>query len=75
MTHLVLKPAATDAMEYQVLEGDQLVGSVMLFAEASPRQTWAWVMDRLADRPFTHGFEASREDALHALARSWHREV
>ncbi len=76
MSDLVLQSAATDAMEYQVLAGDHLVGSVMLFAEASSsRQTWAWVLEHHTDRLFTHGYEPTREAALQALARSWHREV
>jgi hypothetical protein len=76
MTDLVLKSGATSPMEYEVLAGDHLVGSVMLFAEASSsRQIWAWVMDHHTDRLFTHGYEPTREAALQALASSWHREV
>jgi hypothetical protein len=38
---------------------------------------WVWTIDlALSDgRDPTHGFEATREAAMQAFARSWHRET
>jgi hypothetical protein len=79
MSPLILKPPigewTTD--DYDVLADGEVVGRIMKVTAAPERTPWMW---RLAyghhkDRWPTHGYEPTREAALQAFARSWHREA
>jgi hypothetical protein len=63
MTDLLLKRATASPGEvYDVMCEERIVGRIMLSA------------DYHEDRTPTHGYEPTREAAMQAFARSWHRE-
>jgi hypothetical protein len=77
MPDLLLKRAAASPGEvYDVLCGRRIVGRVMLSKESTASQ-WVWMLSygHHEDRTPTHGYEATREAASHAFAKSWHRET
>jgi hypothetical protein len=74
MTDLVLKRVAASRGEaYDVLRGRRIVGRIQL-SDGSPASRWAWMLAYKyhEGRLPTHGYEASRDDALKAFARSWY---
>jgi hypothetical protein len=77
MADLILKHAAgTRADDYDVIVDGQVVGYIML-SDAAPADTpWVWTLasDFYENRTLTSGYEATREAAIQAFARSWHRE-
>jgi hypothetical protein len=77
MADLILKHAAgTRADDYDVIVDGQVVGYIML-SDAAPADTpWIWTLasDFYENRTLTSGYEATREAAIQAFARSWHRE-
>ena len=84
MTDLVLRrilpsrPAAQDEDDYDVIGPDGAVIGRIFKAISSPAGTsWAWTLayGYQEDRTPTHGYEATREAAMQAFARSWHRET
>ena len=61
---------------FDVLVEGVVVGRIFE-AAASPAGTpWMWTLDfeHHGDRTPTHGYEATREDAMAAFAKSWRRE-
>ena len=75
MTDLLLRPTGNPA-QYEVIEGEQIVGRISLFsALRDHRKPWVWSIDLAfsAGRERVHGFEATREAAMQAFARSWFR--
>jgi hypothetical protein len=46
----------------------------MLVSTAPAWMPWLWPLDHLQGREPTHGFEATREAAMQAFAKSWHRD-
>jgi len=77
MTHLLLKSSGPVADQYKVLAGDHVVGHIRSSESAPPTTPWRWTLShgqRKVRRTLTHGYGATREEALQAFARSWHRE-
>ena len=61
--------------DYDVLADGAVVGRIMK-AAASPESTsWLWTLayGQHKDRTPTHGYEATREAAMTAFAKSWRR--
>jgi hypothetical protein len=62
--------------DYDILADGVVVGRIMK-AAASPVDTpWMWTLafGHHEDRTPTHGYEATREAAMAAFAKSWRRE-
>jgi hypothetical protein len=78
MADLILKHAAgTRADDYDVIVDGQVVGYIML-SDAAPADTpWIWTLasDFYEDRTLTSGYAPTREAAMQAFAKSWHRET
>ena len=67
----------TDGSEhYEVLDDRNVVGHIVLSDAAPPEMPWIWSVasGNHTGRKSTHGYEATREAALEAFARIWHRE-
>ena len=69
MPDLLLKRAAASPGE------ERIVGRIML--SAAPEFPWVWTLTYgyHEDRTPTHGYEPTREAAMLAFAKSWHRET
>ena len=78
MTDLRLQPApARGPNDYEVIADDWIVGRIVL-SDASPAERpWMWSLDHefYQGRDQTHGYEATREAAMQAFAKCWHRET
>jgi len=76
MTDLMLKNTGPVAGQYKVLAGDEVVGHIRLSEAAPPATPWLWTLayGQTEDRTPTHGYEATREAAMEAFARSWNRD-
>src|SRR5215470_6142958 len=61
--------------DYDVLAGDVVVGRIMKANAAPVGSPWLWSygFNPLERRP-AHGYEATREAAMAAFAKSWRRE-
>jgi hypothetical protein len=69
MTDLLLQPTG-DPDDYEVVVDGEVVGRIVLLTGA-----WSWAIDtafRPARLPVC-GFEPTRDAAMQAFARSWHR--
>ena len=80
---LILKRASAsrpsgewDDDDYDVLADGVVVGRIMETAAAPVGQPWIWTVafGHHEDRTPTHGYAATREDAMAAFSRSWRRE-
>jgi hypothetical protein len=63
--------------DYDVIGVDGLVIGRIFMARKAPSGTpWNWTLayGNHENRTPTHGYEATREGAMQAFARSWHRE-
>jgi hypothetical protein len=80
MSQLVLKrvPLGLDQSEenYDVLTDGAVVGRIFLNAAAFEGRQWVWTLGygHHEGRTPTHGYEATRETAMAAFAKSWRRE-
>jgi len=78
MTDLLLQPApARGPNHYEVIADDWIVGRIVL-SDASPAERpWMWSLDHefYQGREPTHGYEATREAAMQAFTKCWHRET
>ena len=66
------------ADDYDVIGADGLVIGRIFKATTAPAGTpWLWTLayGQHEDRTPTHGHEPTREAAMQAFARSWHRET
>jgi hypothetical protein len=75
MTELLLQPTA-DPSNYEVIAGSgQPVGRIALYG-TSHMKPWLWSIDHQFHDGHdpVRGFEATREAAMQAFAKSWHRE-
>ena len=77
MTNLLLQPTpARGPNDYEVIADDWIIGRIVL-SDASPAERrWMWSLDHAfhkGQEP-THGYEATREAAMAAIAKSWRRE-
>jgi hypothetical protein len=66
---------AAPAEVYDVLRGRRIVGRIML-SNGSAASQWVWTISYHYpdDRTPTHGYEPTRDAAMKAFAKSWHRE-
>jgi hypothetical protein len=83
MPALTLKRAATSRPsgtwyddDFDVLADGEVVGRIMKAAAAPVGTPWLWTLAyaHLEDRTPTHGYEATRDAAMTAFAKSWRRE-
>jgi hypothetical protein len=83
MTDLLLRqvsesrPGAEERNDYDVIVDDGVViGRIFKATTAPAGMPWMWTLayDRHEDRTPTHGYEATREAAMRAFAKSWWRE-
>jgi hypothetical protein len=83
MGQLVLKRATASRPsgewnddDYDVLCDGIVVGRIMKAAAVPVGLSWMWTLafDYHEDRAPTHGYAATREDAMIAFAKSWRRE-
>jgi hypothetical protein len=73
-----VRAGAQDEEDYDVIGADGLVIGRIFKATKSPIGTlWMWALTygHYEDRSPTHGYEATREAAMQAFARSWDRET
>jgi hypothetical protein len=82
VTGLLLRRAQTSRAGAQgdddVIGTDGMVIGRIFKATTSPAGTpWMWTLayGDHEDRTPTHGYEATREAAMQAFAKSWHRET
>ena len=76
MTDLLLKRATASPGEvYNVMCEERIVGRIMLSADAQFPWVWTLTYGYHEDRTPTHGYEPTREAAMQAFAKSWHRET
>ena len=76
MADLLLRRApAAPGEVYDVLRGRRIVGRIML-SNGSAASQWLWTISYRYqdDRTPTHGYEPTRDAAMKAFAKSWHRE-
>jgi hypothetical protein len=80
---LILKRAAASRTsgewredDYDVVADGIVVGRIMKAAAAPEGTPWLWTLayGHRRDRRPTHGYEATREAAIAAFAKSWRRE-
>jgi hypothetical protein len=74
---LTLERAADGSEHYEILdEARNVVGHIMLSDAAPPEMPWIWTVASgpHTGRKSTHGYEATREAAMEAFAKVWHRE-
>jgi len=84
MDQLALKRAAAASRlsgewsedDYDVMCEGAVVGRIMKAAAAPIGQPWLWTLayGHHEDRTPIHGYEATREAAMAAFAKSWRRE-
>jgi hypothetical protein len=77
MTQLVLKRASASRSSGQWSDADGVkVGRIMKAAAKPADASWLWTLayGQHEDRTPTHGYEATREAAMAAFAKSWRRE-
>jgi hypothetical protein len=62
--------------DFHVLADGVVVGRIMKAAAAPVGSPWMWTLafGHHEDRTPTHGYEATREAAMTAFAKSWRRE-
>jgi hypothetical protein len=84
MTQLVLKRASVSRSssqwsddDYDVLVDGEKVGRIMKAAAKPADASWLWTLayGQHEGRTPTHGYEATREAAMAAFAKSWRRET
>jgi len=81
--YLILKRAALSRSssrwnddDFDVLVGGKVVGRIYKASAAPVGSPWMWTLafGHHEDRMPTHGYEATREAAMAAFAKSWRRE-
>jgi hypothetical protein len=82
-TPLILKRASTSRSsgqwrddDYDVLENGVVVGRIFKVPVAPPDRPWMWASGHSAAtvKRAAHGYEATREAAMAAFAKSWRRD-
>jgi hypothetical protein len=83
MTGLILKRASASRSsgqwsedDYDVLEDGVVVGRIFKSPGAPADRPWMWASGHNGNyRRAAFGYEATREAAMAAFAKSWHRET
>ena len=66
------RPGQRSNNDFDVFDGDRLVGRVLWNADASPRRSWSWsIILRNRPRRRDHGNAATREIALEKFKARW----
>jgi hypothetical protein len=77
-TPLILKraPVGDNPEDYAVLEDGVVVGRIFCLHAVAPQgRPWMWASGHNGDiKRAAHGYEATREAAAAAFAKSWRRE-
>jgi hypothetical protein len=70
-------PIGDNLEDFDVLADDKVVGRIFLSQAAPEGRQWMWTLayGEHEDRTPTHGYEATREAAMAAFAKSWRREA
>ncbi len=83
MAPLILKRASTSRPsgewnddDYDVLSDGAVVGRIFKAAASPVGTPWMWtlIFGYHEDRTATHGYEATRDGAMAAFAKSWQRQ-
>ena len=78
MATLILKraPVGDNPEDYSVLENGVVVGRIFTVPTAPPGRPWMWASGHSAGTVTraAHGYEATREAAMAAFAKSWRRQ-
>jgi hypothetical protein len=80
MTQLILKraPIGDNLEDYSVLEDGAVVGRIFFLDAVGPQgRPWMWASGHNGHgdiKQAGHGYEPTREAAMEAFKRSWHRE-
>ena len=77
MSPLILKraPIGWNQDDYDVLEDSVIVGRIFKVPIAPQDPPWMWASGHNGTiRRAAHGYEATREAAMAAFAKSWRRE-
>jgi hypothetical protein len=76
MSSLILKrsPIGLNQEDYEVLEDSVVVGRIFLMPIGLKGRPWMWVIRDRKGRTPTHGYEATREAAMAAFAKTRRRE-
>jgi hypothetical protein len=74
MSFLILKraPIGWNEDDYDVLDDGVIVGRIFKVPIAPQDRHWMWASGRDCNRA-AHGYEATREAAMAAFAKSWRR--
>jgi hypothetical protein len=59
---------------FNVLEDGIVVGRIFLLPDAPKHRPWMWTSNEHQGRPPAFGYEATREAAMSAFAKSWRRQ-
>jgi hypothetical protein len=59
---------------YDVVADGVAVGRIFLSPTAPKHRPWMWTSDEHKGRPPAFGYEATREEAMAAFAKSWRSE-
>jgi hypothetical protein len=62
--------------DFDVLENGVVIGRIFFSPAALQSRPWMWASGHNGDiKRAAHGYEATREAAMQAFARRWHRET
>jgi hypothetical protein len=67
----VPKDREWSADDYDVFDGSQHVGRIVLTAQAPPGMPWSWVITAAPDSSQNRGFAVSLEQAMKELTARW----
>ena len=74
---LILKraPIGDNQDVFDVLEDGVIIGRIFLVSDGPPNTLWMWASGQNGDiRRAVYGYEATREEAMAAFAKSWRRQ-
>jgi hypothetical protein len=78
MTALILKraPIGWNQNDFDVVENGAIIGRIFFLDAVGPQgRPWMWASGHNSHyRRAAHGYEATREAAMAAFAKSWRRE-
>ena len=75
MADLTLQPTGNPTL-FEVIANDRIVGRIVRFSTGRNRNSpWAWSIEFpfREGRVPAYGYESTREAAMQAFAKSWHR--
>jgi hypothetical protein len=75
MTPLILKLAAALRRFWRWRTNSVVVGRIFLSPTAPGHRPWMWTSNEHKGRPPAFGYEATRDEAMAAFAKSWRQEM